>query len=106
MVVLISTHALQFHALQIACVTASCALPAVPTMCSSSCAGEDDDMPLAAAAATKKMPSDKQLVMSVEEILAGEDVQSFALSALMKRLRERRAVAVPALLLARKRCIE
>jgi len=69
------------------------------------CAGEDDDMPLAAAAATKKMPSDKQLVMSVEEILAGEDVQSFALSALMKRLRERRAVAVPALLLTRKLCI-
>ena len=53
-------------------------------------------MPLAAAAATKKLPSDKQLVMSVEEILAGEDVQSFALSALMKRLRERRTVAVPA----------
>ena len=57
-------------------------------------------MPLAAAAATKKMPSDKQLVMSVEEILAGEDVQSFALSALMKRLRECRAVAVLVDLLA------
>ena len=45
-------------------------------------------MPLAAAAATKKTPSDKQLVTSVEEILAGEDVQSFALSALMTRLRK------------------
>ena len=61
-------------------------------------AGEDDDMPLAAAAATKKMPSDKQLVMSVEEILGGEDVQSFALSALMKRLREHCAIAVFAVL--------
>lgn len=46
---------------------------------------EDDDLPLAAAA---KMPSEDELVVAVERILEGEDVQTFNIKALMKRLSE------------------
>lgn len=44
---------------------------------------EDDDMPLAAAA---KKPTDDELVVAVERVLDGEDVQTFNIKALMKRL--------------------
>ncbi len=43
-------------------------------------------MPLAAAAKKAAAPSDEELVMVVEEILAGEDVQSFNIKDLMRRL--------------------
>ena len=44
---------------------------------------DDDDLPLAAAA---KRPTDDQLVVAVERILDNEDVQTFNIKALMKRL--------------------
>lgn len=40
-------------------------------------------MPLAAAA---KKPTDDELVVAVERVLDGEDVQTFNIKALMKRL--------------------
>ena len=43
-------------------------------------------MPLAAAAKKAAAPSDRELVTAVEEILAGEDVQSFNIKDLMRRL--------------------
>ena len=49
-------------------------------------ADEDDDLPLAAAAKKAAAPSDVELVMAVEEILAGEDVQRFNIKDLMQRL--------------------
>lgn len=44
---------------------------------------EDDELPLAAAA---RMPTEDDLVVAVEHILEGEDVQTFNIKALMIRL--------------------
>ena len=50
-------------------------------------------MPLAAVAARKMPPAEDLLVTSVFQVLAGENMQTFTLGDLMKRLRAPRADA-------------